>query len=224
MAGGPTGPQGPIGVTGSVGSTGPTGPQGVTGPVGSIGPTGPQGPIGVTGPVGSIGPTGPQGVTGPTGFIGPVGPTGPSGSTVSDNTYFVAYVGQLSSVNSNAPVPFDQIQYNGDPSIFSYSSASSTITLGKTGSYLVICMLNMTPSGLLGASSVALKMNNTVNLVTAGLASVQSTASNQLSGGFFQACFPAVAGDMIKVVNIGTETLQILSLLQTNSIMIKYLS
>ncbi len=91
---------------------------------------GATGAAGATGPAGSIGF---QGAAGPTGAMGVTGPTGPTGGFVAEYV-FLASVSSASIANA-APIPFP------DPAIISsnmsYTSATGSLTINDTGSYMV---------------------------------------------------------------------------------------
>lgn len=132
---GPPGPPGDPGPTGAPGPKGPMGPQGPQGPTGPSGTFGPPGPTGSTGPQGPAGPTGP---IGPSGLIGPTGPTGPGGvGSFTYGSYKTILLDGFFTINSGQNFPFD-FHTTAQGGNISDTPTTGTVTIGETGSYLIL--------------------------------------------------------------------------------------
>ncbi|MEC5308680.1 hypothetical protein VUV76_31455, partial [Bacillus thuringiensis] len=211
---GPPGPQGPTGPQGGTGLQGPPGPQGPTGPQGGTGlqgPPGPQGPTGPQGTPGLQGPPGPQGPTGPQGTPGLQGPTGPTGPNFPP-AYLTAtrtsgtIISQ--SLASGAPIiQFFAIAPGGGQNI-GFNNATGEVTILNSGIYVLNCNITLSPT----TAVPAILQFNVNGIVTAGGSCSTVTSGGQIT---LNAVRSLSAGDIIQIVNGGSQTITLGTQIQT---------
>lgn len=220
---GAQGPQGSQGQTGPMGSQGPMGAQGNPGPMGLTGPMGPLGPQGVQGNSGSDGKDGSQGPSGPQGvqgLIGPEGPQGLQGPAGQDCSCKVAYLNIFTEKDQTIPPmnspTMEMLGITSGALDFDITNASTTgeVKILKHGVYSLSWAVDgkLTPPYPfpVPAWSFAIYRNGVlINSTSSGAFSI--TPDDLIVHDAADSIIEIFAGDVIKIVNTSTMSVNVVS-------------
>lgn len=211
---GPQGPQGLIGMQGPQGAQGVPGTNGVQGP---IGPQGPQGPQGSNGLNGSQGVQGSQGAIGPAGPQGIQGIQGIAGQDCSCTTAYVSIYTLLDqTVVSLGSPTMENVNVLSSTSDFDISNAPITgeMTVLNHGIYYLSWAVDgkLTPPYPFPVPAWSFEIyRNGVGMVGTSSAAFSITPDDLVVHDSADAIIELFSGDVIKIVNTSTMSVNTVS-------------
>jgi hypothetical protein len=238
---GPQGPQGNSGVNGVAGpkgndgSQGPIGPQGLPGMSGNPGIPGIQGPVGSIGPQGLVGAAGVQGLQGvpglnglqgSTGSVGPMGPAGSQGvqgvqgvpgqNCSCTTAYLSIFTLMDQTIPSLSSPSLEQTNITSGSSDFDISNASSTgeVKVMNHGVYLLSWAVDgkLTPPYPFPVPAWSFEIyRNGVGVVGTSSAAFSITPDDLVVHDSADAILEIFAGDVLKIVNTSTMSVNVVS-------------
>jgi hypothetical protein len=211
---GPMGSQGPMGIQGNQGPVGPTGPMGPTGIQGIQGPSGLNGTNGTPGAQGATGPQGPQGLIG---LQGPQGLQGPAGQNCDCISAFLSIYSSTDQAILPLSSPFmENVNIISSPLDFDISTAAidGNITVLKHGVYQLSWAIDgkLTPPYPFPVPAWSfIVYRNGVGLPGTSSAAFSITPDDLVVHDSAEAILEFFAGDVLKIVNTATMSVNVVS-------------